>query len=155
MSDRLDVQAACVACKKLFDVPTVRFFGENKDALRPCQCEKRTLVKYVFFDGDSYGMFPVESLEPTHDAEHLAKFEVSDHSEMAVAGWQPIDTAPKDGTEILGYWHKPISYWRTEFIAWQRRHFWDKPGTEGWFDRNDEPFPATHWMPLPPPPEKK
>jgi hypothetical protein len=67
--------------------------------------------------------------------------------------WQPIDTAPKDGTEILGYWHKPRSYWRTEFITWRLKSFWNEQGTEAWFDRNDEPFPATHWHPLPPPPE--
>jgi hypothetical protein len=151
MSDSLDVQAACVACKKLFDVPTVRFFGENKDELRPCQCEKRTLVKYVFFDGDSYGMFPLESLQPTQEAEHLAKFEVSDRSEMAVNGWQPIDTAPKAETEIVGYCRE---YKTVEFISWRLRNFWNSQGTEHWFDRNDNAFPATHWMPIPNLPEE-
>jgi hypothetical protein len=77
----LDGQAACVACKKLFDVPLALFFGENKDELRPCRCDRRIPVKYLFFDGDSYGMFPLESLQPTKDAEHLAKFEIYDYSE--------------------------------------------------------------------------
>jgi hypothetical protein len=69
--------------------------------------------------------------------------------------WQPIETAPKDGTNVLlllasgrrtvggweaqKYYLKPVPYWRTEFgylagVKW---------------DRDNQP---THWMPLPDPP---
>ena len=60
--------------------------------------------------------------------------------------WQPIETAPKDGTSILGYWcyeggfeHyiQPIRYLHGKWL-----HDWD---------HSDELYP-THWMPLPEPP---
>ena len=59
------------------------------------------------------------------------------------AGWRPIETAPRDGTEVLAntsglgrvvvYWDDGESQWGTGL---------------GYLDR-DAP---THWMPLPPPP---
>lgn len=65
--------------------------------------------------------------------------------------WQPIETAPKDGTKFLAYpvfgkpcevhivwWEKlvRVSGWRAMFGVWSPR----------------EP---THWMPLPAPPDVK
>ena len=67
--------------------------------------------------------------------------------------WQPIETAPRDGTEFLAF--KPSSFgpiivvceWldedhpdydgETPHVTWDFSGFWD----------------ATHWMPLPQPPE--
>lgn len=63
--------------------------------------------------------------------------------------WQPIDTAPKDGTELLvycdvrypEYYHAQYSYG-----IWRLVHVGDyASGSE----LEDEP---THWMPLPPAP---
>lgn len=69
--------------------------------------------------------------------------------------WQPIETAPKDGTQVL-------------LIRWvpdTRRHGWmdiDRWATKeegrGWVgfgSFNPEFWPATHWMPLPAPPTTK
>lgn len=61
-----------------------------------------------------------------------------------VAGWQPIETAPKDGAPILLWW----KYWR-------RNH-----AVVGWYDYlnqcwlsevklSDQGPEPTHWMPLP------
>jgi hypothetical protein len=56
--------------------------------------------------------------------------------------WQPIDTAPKDGTEVLltdgkykrtGYWARRVGVWSIDAIVALE--------------------PPTHWMPLPEPPE--
>ena len=77
--------------------------------------------------------------------------------DLAVSGWQPIETAPKDGTTILIYrrmppWHvRGSAYW---FIG--------SDGSCGWISRGlvahgrspgelglSEP---THWMPLESPP---
>lgn len=66
-----------------------------------------------------------------------------------VPKWQPIETAPKDGTEILlwvpgGFvWHAVMAF-----------------SNGMWADRyTGRPLPflkvPTHWMPLPKPPEDK
>ncbi|WP_423156485.1 DUF551 domain-containing protein [Stenotrophomonas maltophilia] len=62
--------------------------------------------------------------------------------------WQPIETAPKDGTPVLLCCMKPSKYSRHE------------PGfmavcgyDEGWGAFNRFHFPPTHWQPLPPEPE--
>ena len=73
--------------------------------------------------------------------------------------WQPIETAPKDGTRIiLG---KAAGY----VMAWAGSGYWFnrepcphhppcKPGTHtGWTDGLDTYATPTHWMPLPPPPK--
>jgi hypothetical protein len=90
--------------------------------------------------------------------------------------WQPIETAPKDGTPIL-LWRKPSGHpsvkWATIIpAAWVC--FVDEDEIEEGFATPDEPFfdaysrdayqaamndddhylvtSATHWMPLPDPP---
>ncbi len=64
--------------------------------------------------------------------------------------WQPIKTAPKDAYVLL---------WETFGIGdplvvqgcWFKVDRRDK----GWIDMNGRTISATHWMPLPPPPELK
>lgn len=52
-------------------------------------------------------------------------------------GWQPIDTAPKDGTEIIVGRSGCI-----DFVRWLDEF--------GWCDRcSDEFFMPTHWMRMP------
>lgn len=67
------------------------------------------------------------------------------------AGWQPIETAPEDGTIILAYRAaNPVAV--HTFIFWDCHE-------EQWCGRgaNDElllvKYQPTHWMPLPPAPE--
>ncbi len=59
--------------------------------------------------------------------------------------WQPIKTAPKDGTDVLVY--RPgnhnypaigIDFWESPYDVW-----WNSP-------TDNQP---THWMPLPKPPK--
>jgi hypothetical protein len=75
-----------------------------------------------------------------------------DKQTQAVAGWQPIESAPRDGTNILVWWpaqmHCPVTaHWNTgkwsdAGIGWK---------LTGWgMAMQTEP---THWMPLPLPPE--
>jgi hypothetical protein len=65
--------------------------------------------------------------------------------------WQPIETAPKDGTRILAlirqsdyikilHWEPDSSYERTKY-----------PEYHQWFDGYTHWIPS-HWMPLPSPP---
>lgn len=64
-----------------------------------------------------------------------------------MSDWQPIETAPKDGTQILACGFRdgvPIirtTRWRTL-----------DGGLECWGEFNTYYWPATHWMPLPKPP---
>ncbi len=68
--------------------------------------------------------------------------------------WQPIKTAPKDGTTILVY--QPAGMWasrvqsRGECVVTAH---WHQPGNP---ERHGLWFPIcrpTHWMPLPEPPK--
>ena len=60
--------------------------------------------------------------------------------------WQPIETAPRDGTLILTFDAEQesqclVSHWKDSLDYWE-------PGT--WRDDGGTP---SHWMPLPEPPE--
>ena len=59
-------------------------------------------------------------------------------------GWQPIGTAPKDGTNVLAYEDGAVTvlYWDEDRDSWFYPY---KGGKTRWPD-------ITHWMPLPPPP---
>ena len=76
----------------------------------------------------------------------MTDYTTKDHySQFNVLSWQPIETAPKDGYEILTYGQDEDGiefYWVS---GW-----WPFPTQEeghwtGWHDSNW----ATHWMPLP------
>ncbi|MFM7468943.1 MAG: hypothetical protein ACKO37_05540 [Vampirovibrionales bacterium] len=57
--------------------------------------------------------------------------------------WQPIETAPKDGTPILGYLdYYPLPEDNIRILKFR---------AETWWDRMSYKFYPTHWMPLPPP----
>jgi len=74
---------------------------------------------------------------------------------LPVSPWQPIDSAPKDGTRVLTFAHEyghdvwGLGYW---FIGtdgskgWIAHSFWSHPGYAS------GSFEPTHWMPLPAPP---
>lgn len=59
-----------------------------------------------------------------------------------MSDWQPIETAPKDGTWVLvhrAHWYLP------ELVQWTYRGYW-----ESWAHG---PFQPTHWIPVPLPPD--
>jgi hypothetical protein len=78
-------------------------------------------------------------------------------------GWMPIETAPKDGTEILlsngqtvaeGHWLHQEAYIR-EHRDLDGRYIGqdESDGCDEWMDWSGGMLPEpTHWMPLPPPP---
>lgn len=62
--------------------------------------------------------------------------------------WEPISTAPKDGTIILVYVPKHQLEWYQEFAAVVRWVDETYDGTAGWFDNFDKLEP-THWIKIP------
>lgn len=78
------------------------------------------------------------------ELEKLAR--VSDKTE-----WQPIETAPKDGTHILGF---DGSYMTT--VEWWEPSHKTEPGSWNLVQgciRGYSEWEPTHWMPLPEPPK--
>lgn len=71
--------------------------------------------------------------------------------------WQPIETAPRDGTWVLG-WLGETEFYRAHpnIIAWTKHNHvpiygWVySSGSAG--DGEVEACEPTHWQPLPPPP---
>lgn len=69
------------------------------------------------------------------------------------AGWQPIETAPKDETHIL-LWRPNGNSRHLPVIGFYSS--WNRWWTTGEVDRFHDHVPLwapTHWMPLPAPPE--
>lgn len=69
---------------------------------------------------------------------------------MAEMGWQPIETAPKDGMNFLAWFPSR----KRHCVAWRQRHTLDGDLWASFLDAypdrwSDQP---THWMPLPAPP---
>lgn len=67
--------------------------------------------------------------------------------------WQPISTAPRDGTEILvwgcvGQDIERAHIWAVVIAEWDD---WPHKPAWRWSDGMEEVVP-THWMPLPAPP---
>jgi len=64
---------------------------------------------------------------------------------MVKIGWQPIETAPKDGTRILTFSPRAPESEKApiRINEWRGRDWWCT---------NAEYWPPTHWMPLPAPP---
>lgn len=65
--------------------------------------------------------------------------------------WQPIETAPRDGTWFLGW--RPSKYEECRVDVWAWNGF---DSRENMFvdaaDSICDDHQPTHWMPLPPPP---
>lgn len=70
--------------------------------------------------------------------------------------WQPIETAPKDGSFVLGCQEGPWTEWFRQSCAPQtvayRTYHPNQPGKAKWRDKDGKPVFITHWMPLPPAP---
>lgn len=63
---------------------------------------------------------------------------------MAETAWQPIETAPKDGTHVL-VWSKSWGPTQAFFISEDDEDYY-----EGWVAYHaDQEIAPTHWMPLP------
>lgn len=66
-----------------------------------------------------------------------------------VTEWQPIDTAPKDGSVFLGLWRSQNNIQFVSAKKDQKGRGWTDP-----FELYDYNTKLTHWMPLPEPPKE-
>ena len=78
-------------------------------------------------------------------------------------GWQPIETAPKDGT-VIDVWLASTREWRPPDgeaarcpdVKWMDGRGWccfdDEEGS--WLSIEDRYWSVTHWMPIPSPPAR-
>lgn len=62
-----------------------------------------------------------------------------------MSDWQPIETAPRDGTEIIGH---DIRTGVSHVTRWD--YGWDDPDDHYYSEAPE--YSPTHWMPLPSPP---
>lgn len=97
----------------------------------------------------------MSDLVTAYDTNHIKQQDARIEALEAAQQWQPIETAPKDGTRILLC--KQAGYG----IAWAGLGYWFnrepcphdppcKPGAHlGWTDGLDTYSTPTHWMPLP------
>jgi len=65
--------------------------------------------------------------------------------------WQPVETAPKDGTKILACYVTENSEYNPITVKWRCYHP-NAKGKECWRDSMSDKVIVTHWMPLPKPP---
>ncbi len=77
-------------------------------------------------------------------------------------GWQPIETAPRDGTRVLIY--QPNAPRQNVMEAYWAMPYEDAPEEQCWWNTPDGisgrgytilSEAVTHWQPLPPPPEER
>lgn len=69
---------------------------------------------------------------------------------VQVTDWQPIESAPKDGTRVLVVSMPCVTVMGAFFGSPRQGRY----GHSAWVtDESVRPFPATHWMPLPPAPQ--
>jgi Protein of unknown function (DUF551) len=71
---------------------------------------------------------------------------VKGHNVEGSEKWQPIETAPRDGTMVLVFRAPETGYEKRVYGVDYTK------GGEWWLSRTQ--MQPTHWMPLPPPPPK-
>jgi hypothetical protein len=89
--------------------------------------------------GGEYVITPAESiatLSPPAPSAEVA----------ALVEWQPIESAPRDGTRILTWCPQSTDFTRKLNINWFKDGVWQK-------NANSLGHVPTHWMPLPAPPQ--
>ena len=109
-------------------------------------------------EGGTYCDATTRPTAPNHDAWCYIR------ADLANGGWQPIETAPKDGTHVLLSYPGRITYgyWLVLEVGKLvgdcggacRCPEYDEAPDPFWYSEDGgftEEYPPTHWMPLPEP----
>lgn len=113
------------------------FAGTTLDHVCYVMCRSETcwsMVGYLPTEAEAIEAWNRRALSPAGTA-----------SEMEPVGWQPIETAPKDGTQVQVFC--PTYFQGKGGITWA---VWLNGG---WLDAQVRRCDPTHWMPLPTPPK--
>lgn len=123
--------------------------SERADALEECETAVLKAMDEVGRDWRDAGMMQ-KFYATNYLAEHVrgAIRALKDKPLPAQGGWQPIETAPKNGTRILAYW--PRDGWR-EIVRWENDKVGWRGEASGYWAEKDYP---KLWQHLPPPAEK-
>lgn len=78
--------------------------------------------------------------------------DILEAASMLESKWRPIETAPKDGSPVLGCSHGPWPDCHSEglhptTVRWRSYHP-NQPGKKQWRDRYGNPVFPTHWQPV-------
>lgn len=144
-----DEQPSMLPCPFCGSVDIVMWDGVGTQAdleCNDCGCGRHVQV-IDLFEGpakdrpllDAQACYPDDLVE-------IAKRHLRDEWNMRADQWQPISTAPRDGTRILTFGLKEGQ--PRQCITWWRRGQ-DAKGYIGWGEWHPELWPPTHWMPLP------
>ena len=76
-------------------------------------------------------------------------------TDSSTTGWQPIATAPRDGTRLLLAVFREGDYVNIGVGAWEfiETSEWDGIKVYDWAEYAGSTEEPSHWMPLPAPPE--
>jgi hypothetical protein len=97
---------------------------------------------------------PVSSIEDVEAVEVYITEIIQAQRQAAVeeykqSQWQPIETAPKDGTEVLLYEKGSINIGCYDWCEFENGSF------KHWTGLSDSLENPTHWQPLPTPPQEQ
>lgn len=119
----------------------------DEDALRD-DFEEHVLPTWMPRDRFDDGIYKVPDANSRWHAYRVARAR-SDARTKVAEQWQPIESAPKDGTYFIAYSDKSVTithhliHWSTDFLE----------QNEAWRDAGGYEYDyLTHWQPLPPPP---
>jgi hypothetical protein len=93
-----------------------------------------------------------EALKEALEGCYAIDFAAQQHAAQVARDWQPIETAPRDGTYILLGWflegggggHPEVAFWHSTKQLWCSSRLLN---AEGYYS-------PTHWQPLPEPPKE-
>ena len=96
---------------------------------------------------------PDPGLVPLHER-GAGPPQILQRDQVTTPRWRTIESAPKDGTEILGWGGSGVDVWVFEVQKYHKhpRPFWHRLFHGDAYDRACQP---THWMPLPEPPARR
>lgn len=126
------------------------FFDKNGDMMH--RVDQWGEIEFSFSVEKMYQMFKARFIAETKEIDISEMPEVAEdaleslrrrHDPDLVPKWRPIETTPKDGTELLLF----------DGFMYLGSYAWTAENGDVLFQGSGPAFKPTHWMPLPAPPK--